>query len=117
MATLKEMISEIFNSEFALDEGQTAGADQAPERVVEPSEPPASEPKEPEAKEPEMSEEDIRKYIREELNQLYNEAKQAKARTTATMTVSNVVEPERTVEDILSDRFKSVMGTTKQKES
>lgn len=114
MATLKEIISEIFNSEFGEVEDQTAGATTDPERVAESNE----SPKDPEPNEPEMSEEDIRKYIREELNQLYNEAKQAKARTTATMTVSNVVEPERTADDILADRFKALMGSTnEQKES
>lgn len=113
MATLKEMISEIFNTEFALDEGQTAGADQEPEHAAEPSDPPVDDPK---PAEPEMSEEDMRKVIREELNTLYNEAKQARARTTATMTVSNVVEPKRSAEDILAERFRAVMGVENKKE-
>ena len=108
MATLKEMISEIFNSEFAIDEEQAAGSTE-PEQTAEPSGAQA----EPETVEPEMSEEDIRKYIREELNQLYNEAKQAKARTTATMLVNNVIQPERTVDDILAERFRTVTGASK----
>lgn len=108
MATLKEMISEIFNSEFALDEGQAAGSTET-EQTAEPSETQAAL----ETVEPEMSEDNIRKYIREELNQLYNEAKQAKARTTATMTVNNVIQPERTVDDILTERFRTVTGASK----
>lgn len=108
MATLKEMITEIFNSEFALDEGQAAGSTE-PEQTAEPSEPEAA----PETVEPEMSEDDIRKYIREELNQLYNEAKQAKARTMPTMSVNNVIQPERTVDDILAERFRTVTGSSK----
>ena len=116
MATLKEMISEIFNSEFALDEGQPAGADQAPEHGAEPSVSHEEDHTKPQETEPEMSEEDIRKYIREELNVLYNEAKQAKARTTATMTVNNVVESQRTAEDILAERYRAALGVEKAKE-
>lgn len=108
MATLKEMISEIFNSEFAIGEEEAAGSTE-PEQTPEPSNTQA----EPETVEPEMSEEDMRKYIREELNQLYNEAKQAKARTTATMSVNNVIQPERTVDDILAERFRTVTGASK----
>ena len=127
MATLKEIISEIFNTEMDNDERQGTPPEKitgTPPNTVhqdmllandQPETQPANDQQES-AKT--FTEDEIKDVVRDEIKGILAEIKasQVANRQQATMTREALLDnEERTVDDIMSDRLMSLMGATNEK--
>ena len=121
MATLKEIISEIFNAEMGGDDQQvTQPAND--QQVTQPTtdqqgtQPTNDQQGTQPAKT--FTEDEIKDVVRDEIKGILAEIKatQVANRQQATMTKEDLLKnEERTVDDIMSDRLMSLMGATNEK--
>lgn len=119
MATLKEIISEIFNAEMGGD-NQPVTQPATDQQVTQPANDqqetqPANDQQES-AKT--FTEDEIKDVVRDEIKGILAEIKasQVANRQQATMTREDLLNnEERTVDDIMSDRLMSLMGATNEK--
>ena len=117
MATLKEIISEIFNTEMGGDNQQVTPANDQQETQ------PANDQQETPVNDQQKSvktftEDEIKDVVRDEIKGILAEIKasQVANRQQATMTREDLLNnEERTVDDIMSDRLMSLMGATNEK--
>lgn len=118
MATLKEIISEIFNAEMGNDERQGTPPEEitgTPPDTVHQDTLPVNDQQES-AKT--FTEDEIKDVVRDEIKGILAEIKasQVANRQQATMTREALLDnEERTVDDIMSDRLMSLMGATNEK--
>lgn len=108
MATLKEIISEIFNAEMGDNQQETPVNDQQETQ-------PANDQQESVKT---FTEDEIKDVVRDEIKGILAEIKatQVANRQQATMTKEDLLKnEERTVDDIMSDRLMSLMGATNEK--
>lgn len=110
MATLKEIISEIFNAEMGDDDQQeTQPANDQQEIQPENDQQESAKT---------FTEDEIKDVVRDEIKGILAEIKasQVANRQQATMTREALLDnEERTVDDIMSDRLMSLMGATNEK--
>ena len=114
MATLKEIIKEVFTTELESSNEQTSDESSNEQTSDESSNEQTSD----ESKEKTYTEDEIKEVVRNEIKDIFAEIKnqQLSNRTKATMTKDDLVSNDgRTVDDIMSDRFNTLVGSSRKK--
>lgn len=114
MATLKEIISEIFNAEMGDDDHDHDQQETQPANDQQEIQPENDQQESAKT----FTEDEIKDVVRDEIKGILAEIKasQVANRQQATMTREALLDnEERTVDDIMSDRLMSLMGATNEK--